>query len=72
MILYTPLPLQLVLAGDGEFKPSYEEVNIRGCKVLVERMSSTQATVVRVLSTDPAHFLDPSLSPGAVITFRAM
>lgn len=71
MMLYTPMPLELVLAGKDDFNPSYEEVNIRGRKVLVERTDATHASVVRVLSTNPADFLDPTLFPGAVITFQA-
>lgn len=70
-MLYTPMPLELVLAGNEDFKPSYEEVSVRGRKVLVERIDSVHASVVRVISTNPADFLDPTLFPGAIITFEA-
>jgi len=71
MILHTAMPLELVLAGSNEFKPSYDEIDIRGCKVLVERMDANRASVVRILSTNPADFMDPTLFPGAIITFVA-
>ncbi|MGI6128881.1 MAG: YlzJ-like family protein [bacterium] len=67
--LYTPLPLELVLAGNEEFSPSYEEISVRGRKVLVEKKDSTHASVVRVISTNPSDYLDPTLFPGAVVTF---
>ncbi|HHV07916.1 MAG TPA: hypothetical protein GXX69_06850 [Firmicutes bacterium] len=70
MILYTPIPLELILAGSEDFRPTYEEVDIRGCKVLVERTDASHASIVRILSTNPADFLDPTLFPGAVVTFQ--
>ena len=57
MIIHTPMPLELVLDGSDEFRPSYEEIDIRGRKVLVERKDATHASVVRILSTNPADFL---------------
>ncbi len=71
MIIHTPMPLELVLDGSDEFRPSYEEIDISGRKVLVERKDATHASVVRILSTNPADFLDPTLFPGAIITFQA-
>ncbi|HKM38656.1 MAG TPA: YlzJ-like family protein [bacterium] len=70
MIIHTPMPLELVFAGSEDFKPTYEEISVRGCKVLVERTDATHASIVRILSTDPADFLNPALFPGAVITFK--
>ena len=70
-MLYTPMPLELVLAGSDDFRPVYEEVSIRGRKVLLEKKDATHARVVRIISTNPSDFLDPSLFPGAVITFEA-
>lgn len=71
MMLYTPMPLELVLAGSDDFHPVYEEISIRGRKVLVEKKDATHASVVRLLSTNPSDFLDPTLFPGAVITYEA-
>lgn len=68
-LLYTPMPLEVVLAGNEQFNPLYEEVSIRGKKVLVEKKGSTHASIVRVISTNPADYMDPSLSPGSIVTF---
>ncbi|BCV24998.1 MAG TPA: hypothetical protein GXX50_00050 [Firmicutes bacterium] len=69
MILYTPMPLELVLDGLDAYRPQYEEVTVRGHKVVVERTGVNQAKLVRLLSTNPNDFLDPSFFPGAIITF---
>ncbi|HHY92863.1 MAG TPA: hypothetical protein GX511_05940 [Firmicutes bacterium] len=69
MILYTPLPLEQVLEGFETYQPQYEELVYRGHKVLVERTGVNQARLVRLLSTNPNDFLDPSFFPGSIITF---
>lgn len=71
MILYTPMPLELVLEGLEDYRPQYEEVVVRGHKLLVERTGVNQAKLVRLLSTNPNDFLDPSLFPGSILTFPA-
>ncbi|NLG86942.1 MAG: hypothetical protein GX489_06970 [Firmicutes bacterium] len=71
MILYTPMPLEIVLAGSDDFCPAYEEVSIRGRKVLIEKKDSIHASIVRIISSNPFDFLDPALFPGAIITFEA-
>ncbi|MDI3538156.1 MAG: hypothetical protein PWP12_61 [Bacillota bacterium] len=71
MILYTPMPLELVLEGMEDYRPQYEEVVVRGHKLLVERTGVNQAKLVRLLSTNPNDFLDPSFFPGSILTFPA-
>lgn len=71
MILYTPMPLELVLEGAEDYWPKYELVSVHGRWVLVERTGVNQAKLVRLLSTNPNDFLDPSFFPGSIITFDA-
>ncbi len=67
MIIWTPLPLELVL--DGLDAPPHKVAEIRhlGRILLVEPISATQARIVRVISSDPADYLDASIEPGRVI-----
>ncbi|NLG80221.1 MAG: hypothetical protein GX492_10460 [Firmicutes bacterium] len=64
MILYTVLPLELVLEGIDRER-TFTNVEINGINVVVEQVSANEAVIVRIISTDPQHFLDPSLQPGS-------
>lgn len=63
MILYTVLPLELVLEGIDRER-TFTDVEINGITMTVEQVSANEAVIVRIISTDPQHFLDPALQPG--------
>lgn len=69
MILWTVMPMELVF-GQEEFLNPYEEVEYSGAKVLVEKQSPTECRIVRILSTDPSHFLRPDLQPGVTLSYK--
>lgn len=69
MILWTVMPLELVL-GEESFTNTYEEIDYEGIKVLVERTAATECRIVRLLSTDPSHFLRPELQPGCTLSYK--
>ncbi|MEW6105685.1 MAG: YlzJ-like family protein [Bacillota bacterium] len=64
MILYTVLPLELVLEGIDRER-TFTDVEINGITMTVEQVSANEAVIVRIISTDPQHFLDPALQPGS-------
>ncbi|MGE5592265.1 MAG: YlzJ-like family protein [Betaproteobacteria bacterium] len=64
MILYTVLPLELVLEGMDKER-TFMDVEINGIAMTVEQVSANEAVIVRLISTDPQHFLDPALQPGS-------
>ncbi|MGE5586947.1 MAG: YlzJ-like family protein [Clostridia bacterium] len=66
MILYTVLPLEVVLEGIDKER-TFMDVEIRGVTMTVEQLSPNEAAIVRIISTDPQHFLDPALQPGTRI-----
>jgi hypothetical protein len=68
MVLYTPIPLELVLAGTEPVR-RYREAVIRGVPVLVEETAPGRGRVVRLLSTDPFDYLAPGLAPGTEVNF---
>ncbi|MGP4067989.1 YlzJ-like family protein [Halobacillus sp. B29] len=63
MIHYTPL-------SEYDIFPSHEkEQQIiynkdKKCSVKCQDMGDGKKQIVQVLSTDPAHYMDPSLQPG--------
>lgn len=69
MILYTTMPLQAVLQGLEDMQPSYLEMEVAGSRLLVEETGLGQGRIVRLLSTDPQDYLNPTLEPGRTISF---
>jgi hypothetical protein len=68
-VLWTVLPVELVLDGIDK-PPAYEEVELSGAKVLVERLTPGESRVVRLLSTSPADYLRPELQPGTTLIHK--
>ncbi|MDD4570452.1 MAG: YlzJ-like family protein [Tepidanaerobacteraceae bacterium] len=68
MVLYTSVPLEVVLEGI-EKKHEYQEIEIHGIKLVMEPTGMNQAKIVRVISSNPQDFLNTNFSPGKIITF---
>ncbi|HHY71057.1 MAG TPA: hypothetical protein GX519_05280 [Thermoanaerobacterales bacterium] len=68
MLLYTSMPLEIVLEGMDK-KYEYKEINVDGVKLVVESVGINQSKIVRLLSSNPQDFLNPNFSPGKIITF---
>ena len=68
MILYTPMQLELVFDGLDKSPPrTFEQITCRGTSVLAEKASHGRYKVIRVLSTDPAVFLESKLQPDSLV-----
>jgi len=68
MIHYSILPEDQVFAGMDTFEPKYEMVRLENCDVMIERSSNNaSATIVRLFSPEPQHYLNPKLAPGTVV-----
>lgn len=63
MILYTTMPKELIFPQEGQGVRNEEQWNLYGVPVLVER-TENQYRIVKILSTDPQHFLDQRIVPG--------
>ncbi len=66
-MIYSILPPEVVLADPAETVPPSETVPLgpgSSAVLLVRRRPGGGATIQRVVSTDPRHFLDPALAPG--------
>ncbi len=68
MILYTPLPLELVMMSD-ESKSPYQEIEYDGVTLVVQPTGTGLGKIVQIKSTDPAVYLRPDLQPGQQILF---
>jgi hypothetical protein len=66
MILYTVLPIETVLEG-LEQERDFIDIQLEGVTLTVEPVSLEEAVIVRLISTDPRHYLNPQFSPGRKI-----
>jgi hypothetical protein len=68
MIIYTPVPLELVLEGFDTTKyPEYKEIEYKGVSMLVEDTGFGKRKIIKLLSTNPFDYLKAELSPGNII-----
>lgn len=66
MIHWTLLPEEIVFQDHSNAVPPIYETIVDGVSLLVQQDGEAMR-VVRLLSPDPAHFLDPRFQPGNVI-----
>jgi len=64
-MLYTVMPLELVLEDRTVAEKALFETTYLGRRVISRIGPSGQMEIVRLLSTDPQDYLDPRLCPGA-------
>ncbi len=68
MILYTTMPQEFIFPTEAESFTKQQTVTYQGVSLIVEQMDAQNVQVVRVLSSDPQHFLDERICPGAKIS----
>lgn len=68
MILYTVMPLELVFEDKARPGDEIIETTYLGRQVLSKAGTGGQRQIVRLLSTDPADFLDSRFFPGQAIS----
>jgi len=69
MILYTMVPPELIFPYEAEPPRQPQMVSYQGIPLMVEFVDGQNVQVIRNLSTDPQHYLDDQLCPGAKISF---
>ncbi|WP_338834836.1 hypothetical protein MHLNE_11310 [Moorella humiferrea] len=69
MYIYSPMPWELIWEGAENFYPNYQEIKVGRLTLEVEPLSFNRARVVRLISTDPADYLDGPYQPGAFLEF---
>lgn len=70
MIIYTPLPMEIVLEETQSAPaPRFKKAFVGGIPVVVEETAPGRGRLVRLLSTDPFDYLNPALTPGREVSF---
>ena len=70
MILYTPLPLEIVMKGSEEYRPSYLQIPFSRGYIEVELISPVSAKIIRLLSNNLNDYLHPHFQPGKQIRLK--
>ncbi len=68
MIIHTIVPMEDVLEQWEEDESAYSEVGIFQGILQIETLPHGRARILRLISSDPAHYLMPDLQPGKIIT----
>lgn len=70
MILYTMMPQDLVFPQEELEQTSAQMmINYNGVPVLAEQLDAMSYRIIRVMSTDPSHYLNEDCTPGTKISF---
>lgn len=69
MILYTMMPQELIFPVQEQAEQKMQLVTYQGVPLMVEKTAEMDYRVVRLVSTDPMHYLDNRFSPGTKISF---
>ncbi|WP_040205036.1 YlzJ-like family protein [Neobacillus jeddahensis] len=72
MILYTMMPNELIFPYEPEAVGKQQMITYQGIPLLVELTDQQQAHVVRIVSSDPQHFMNEQICPGAKISFHSI
>lgn len=67
MILYTMMPEELIFPVSDSDYQKQKMVSYNGVSMIVSETPEMEYKIIRLLSSDPQHYLDGSLSPGATI-----
>jgi hypothetical protein len=68
MILYTMMPQELIYPTNDQDYSKPIMIQYEGIPLLVEQSTDNCYQVIRIMSSDPSHFLDSRCSPGTKIS----
>ncbi|MEW9108650.1 YlzJ-like family protein [Cytobacillus gottheilii] len=68
MILYTMMPEELIFPLDSSTYNTQKVVTHNGIPLLVEKLEGPECRVLRVMSSDPNHYMNDAYMPGTKIT----
>jgi hypothetical protein len=67
MILYTVMPMEMMFEPAMSDFEKQSLIEVRGIPMLVEKIDGDNCRIVRMMSTDPFHFMNQDLQPGTVL-----
>lgn len=67
MIMYTMMPNELIYPTAQEVFEKQQMIDYHGIPLLVAKNEQQEVEVIRILSSDPKHYLDLTIQPGSKI-----
>lgn len=66
MVMYTPIPLEFIFDEEehGSHKKKRRTLDVSGVTLEVEQSSDSEFEIVKLISSNPAHYLDSRFQPG--------
>jgi hypothetical protein len=68
MILYTMMPYEQIFPPNEESSVNEVMISYNGIPLLAEWTENHEYRVIRIVSTDPNHYINPSCMPGSKIS----
>jgi hypothetical protein len=68
MILYTTMPQEMIYPIDQQEYTKQMMIQYDGIPLLVEQTTDSCYQILRVMSSDPSHYLDSRCFPGSKIS----
>lgn len=70
MTIYSPIPLDQIFDRYDKVEEPLQEIQCNGITMEVRPLNENSAQIVRLISSDPQHFLNPQLQPGTRIHYK--
>ncbi|MFD1426237.1 hypothetical protein JOD24_001253 [Kroppenstedtia sanguinis] len=70
MIYYSVIPAEAAFQDPSQPQPEIREVLVDGVSMAVEMDGPGEGRILRLLSTDPAHYLDSRYQPGSKVSLK--
>jgi len=71
LVLYTPMPPELIWATESNETMALQEVEYEGVTLIVQQTGMNTGRIMQIKSTDPYVFLKQEYRPGRTISFTA-
>ncbi|WP_166237864.1 YlzJ-like family protein [Paenibacillus turpanensis] len=68
-MIHSIVPLEMIMEGSEDIEAP-EEIEYGGLLMQVRYISANQAQIVRLISADPAPYLNPAYAPGTTIQLQ--
>lgn len=68
MIMYTIVPQELLFQAEQSVSNSHSAIQVNGVPMLVQQNGDQSCEIVRLLSSNPQHYLDSQYAPGQKIS----
>lgn len=67
MVIYTPIPVDQLLSSESHDR-RFTEISYGEARLVAEISGEDVCRIVRIISSNPDHYMQPEMQPGSEIT----